>query len=242
MPVDQMTQFAALVQVTRESLVKAAPAAALADSRAVLSDYGRTKTLTPGLLPTLAAVAGNIGVQVKTHGTLRQVPAALVGDVRNDLYLASEVIRFIGKNEALPLDADTRAHLKAFKQQVDGATKFIPPWVKVVVAIALGLVTMVGWKRFVVTVGEKIGKTHLTYAQGASPELVAMFTIGAADVFGLPVSTTDVLSSGAAGTMAANRSDLQWSTIRKLLMACVLTLPAAIALSGGLCWLFVQLF
>lgn len=102
--------------------------------------------------------------------------------------------------------------------------------------------TMVGWKRIVVTVGEKIGKSHLTYAQGASAELVAMGTIGAADLFGLPVSTTHVLSSGVAGTMAANRSGLQWATIRNLLMAWVLTLPAAILLSGSLCGLFVNVF
>jgi hypothetical protein len=105
--------------------------------------------------------------------------------------------------------------------------------VKIAVAIALGLGTMVGWKRIVRTVGEKIGKTHLTYAQGASAELVAMVTIGAADAFGLPVSTTHVLSSGVAGTMAANRAGLQWSTIRNLLLAWVLTLPMAIALSAA---------
>ena len=113
---------------------------------------------------------------------------------------------------------------------------------KVVVAIALGLGTMIGWKRIVVTVGEKIGKTHRTYAQGASAELVAMMTIGAADMYGLPVSTTHVLSSGVAGTMAANKSGLQMSTIRNLLMAWVLTLPAAIMLSASLYWVFVQLF
>jgi inorganic phosphate transporter, PiT family len=121
---------------------------------------------------------------------------------------------------------------------LDASTKFIPLWVKIAVAIALGLGTMIGWKRIVVTVGEKIGKTHLTYAQGASAELVAMSTIAAADVFGLPVSTTHVLSSGIAGTMAANRSGLQGSTVRNLLMAWVLTLPAAILLSGGLYFLF----
>ncbi len=75
---------------------------------------------------------------------------------------------------------------------------------------------MIGWKRIVVTVGERIGKTHLTYAQGASAELVAMVTIGAADMYGLPVSTTHVLSSGVAGTMVANRSGLQWATVRNL--------------------------
>jgi len=94
----------------------------------------------------------------------------------------------------------------------------------------------------VVTVGEKIGKTHLTYAQGASAELVAAATIGAADMFGLPVSTTHVLSSGVAGTMAANGSGLQMATIRNLLMAWVLTLPAAIFISGSLYVIFARLF
>jgi PiT family inorganic phosphate transporter len=101
---------------------------------------------------------------------------------------------------------------------------------------------MVGWKRIVVTIGEKIGKTHLTYAQGACAELVAMSTIAAADMFGLPVSTTHVLSSGVAGTMAANRSGLQMSTLRNLAMAWVLTLPVAILLSGGLYWILRQIF
>jgi PiT family inorganic phosphate transporter len=100
---------------------------------------------------------------------------------------------------------------------------------------------MVGWKRIVVTVGSKIGKDHLTYAQGAAAEITAMFTIGAADWFGMPVSTTHVLSSGVAGTMAANRSGLQWGTVRNLAMAWVLTLPASILLSGFLFWLFRQI-
>jgi phosphate/sulfate permease len=110
------------------------------------------------------------------------------------------------------------------------------------VAIALGLGTMVGWKRIVVTVGEKIGKDHLTYAQGASAELVAMGTIAAAVMYGLPVSTTHILTSGVAGTMAANGSGLQWGTIKSLAMAWVLTLPAAIMLSGSLFALFIHLF
>ena len=125
---------------------------------------------------------------------------------------------------------------------LDNATRFIPFWVKVAVAIALGLGTMVGWKRIVITVGEKIGKSHMTYAQGASAELVAAATIAAADVYGLPVSTTHVLSSGVAGTMAANGSGLQWSTVRNMLMAWVLTLPVSICLSFVLFVIFRQLF
>ncbi|HEX3141776.1 MAG TPA: inorganic phosphate transporter, partial [Rhizobacter sp.] len=242
MPVDQATQFAAVAHVTRESLQRAAPGPLPAEPRAVLSDYVRTRELRPEVLPALAAIAGSIGDQVREHGSLAKLPADLVPNVRNDMYLASETIRFASKNEQLKLDAATRDNLNTFKKLIDAATKFIPLWVKVAVAIALGLGTMVGWKRIVVTVGEKIGKTHLTYAQGASAELVAMTTIGAADIFGLPVSTTHVLSSGVAGTMAANGSGLQMTTIRNLLMAWVLTLPAAILLSGSLYWLFTHLF
>jgi PiT family inorganic phosphate transporter len=93
-----------------------------------------------------------------------------------------------------------------------------------------------------VTVGEKIGKTHLTYGQGASAEMVAALTIGAADVLGLPVSTTHVLSSGIAGTMAANGSGLQWATLRSIAMAWVLTLPCAMAISATLFYIFVHVF
>lgn len=100
--------------------------------------------------------------------------------------------------------------------------------------------TMIGWKRIVVTVGEKIGKSHLTYAQGASAELVAMITIGMAVKYGLPVSTTHVLSSGVAGTMAANKSGLQMETLRNLLLAWVLTLPVCVFL-GSLLFAFGNL-
>ena len=113
---------------------------------------------------------------------------------------------------------------------------------KIAVAIALGLGTMIGWKRIVVTVGEKIGKTHLTYAQGACAEITAAATIAAADGYGLPVSTTHVLSSGVAGAMAANGSGLQVATIRNMVMAWVLTLPVAIVLSGSLYVIFSRLF
>jgi PiT family inorganic phosphate transporter len=242
MPVDHMTQFVAVAQVTEQGLLKNAPAPAHADPRATLSEYVRTKQFKTEVVSALANVVGSIGEQVRQHGSLARVPTEAVANVRNDMYLASEAIRFLDKSEAVKLDADTKSSLKAFKKEIDDATKFIPLWVKVAVAIALGLGTMVGWKRIVVTVGEKIGKSHLTYAQGASAELVAMATIGAADVFGLPVSTTHVLSSGVAGAMAANRSGLQMSTIRSLAMAWVLTLPAAIILSGSLYWLFVHLF
>jgi PiT family inorganic phosphate transporter len=184
----------------------------------------------------------DISKQIEEYGSLAKVPAAVVGNTRNDMYLASEAIRFLMKDKENDLSKEQVASLNAYKGSLDAATKFIPDWVKIAVAIALGLGTMVGWKRIVVTVGEKIGKTHLTYAQGASAELVAAATIGAADVFGLPVSTTHVLSSGVAGTMAANGSGLQMATIRNLLMAWVLTLPCAIALSATLYFIFARIF
>ncbi len=113
-------------------------------------------------------------------------------------------------------------------------TKYIPTWVKVAVSLALGFGTMIGWKRIVVTVGEKIGKSHLTYAQGAAAEIVAASTIGIADYGGFPVSTTHVLSSGIAGTMAANRSGLQKETLISILLAWVLTLPVCVFLGATL--------
>lgn len=173
---------------------------------------------------------------------MASIPADAVSNTRNDMYLASEALRFLMKDKENSLSKPEVAVLNTYKKELDSATRFIPIWVKVAVAIALGLGTMIGWKRIVVTVGEKIGKSHLTYAQGASAELVAAGTIAAADVYGLPVSTTHVLSSGVAGTMAANGSGLQMATVRNLLMAWVLTLPCAIALSAGLYMLFLNIF
>jgi inorganic phosphate transporter, PiT family len=241
MPVSQVTRFAAVAVVTQQSLLKSTTTPAPANPRQVITDYVRTKTLNDSVVPAVAALVGSIGEQVKVYGTFSKVPAADVKNVRNDMYLTSEGISALTKSK-VAFDADAKKNLAEFKKEIDAATKFIPLWVKVAVAIALGLGTMVGWKRIVRTVGEKIGKTHLTYAQGASAELVAMATIGAADVFGMPVSTTHVLSSGVAGTMVANRSGLQGSTVRNLLMAWVLTLPVAIILSGSLYWLFSRLF
>ena len=234
-----MTPFVAMATTTQHSLDQYAQGAAPADSRATLSNYVRTHKYDDSVVPALATITGSIAEQVNASGTFARMPAANVTNVRNDMYLTSEAIRLFDKDpHSKALDPQTRANVAAFKKEMDDATKFIPLWVKVAVAIALGLGTMVGWKRIVVTIGEKIGKTHLTYAQGASAELVAMSTIAAADMFGLPVSTTHVLSSGVAGAMAANRSGLQWGTLRNLLMAWVLTLPAAILLAATLYWIF----
>jgi inorganic phosphate transporter, PiT family len=217
-------------------------AAPVAHPRATVEDYVRTRQLTPETLPALQQLTDLIGNQVSASGSMGAVPQDIVDNVRNNMYVTSEAIRLMEKSKQPAFSDDDLKVIDNFKKQVDHATKFIPTWVKVAVAIALGLGTMVGWKRIVVTVGEKIGKQHLTYGQGASAEVVAMLTIGAADVYGLPVSTTHVLSSGVAGTMAANGSGLQWSTVRSLLLAWVLTLPVSIALSAGLYWVFRHLF
>ena len=198
--------------------------------------------MTEGTYVSLAALMKEISTQVGEYGSIAKIPANAVANTRNDMYLVSEGLRFLMKDKENGLTKPEVAALNAYKGELDSATRFIPTWVKVAVAIALGLGTMVGWKRIVVTVGEKIGKSHLTYAQGAAAELVAAATIAAADGYGLPVSTTHVLSSGVAGTMAANGSGLQWATIRNLAMAWVLTLPVAIMLSGTLYILFVNIF
>jgi len=213
-----------------------------ADPRKDIIDAVRTRTVTPQAVSALRLMTGDIQRQVAEYGALDKVPAEKTSNVRNEMYLASEMLSRMVKSGQPAFTAAELADLKTYKTSIDNATKFIPTWVKVAVAIALGLGTMIGWKRIVVTVGEKIGKTHLTYGQGAAAEIIAMATIGAADTWGWPVSTTHVLSSGVAGTMAANRSGLQWSTILSMLLAWVLTLPAAIMLSGTLFWIFRQTF
>jgi inorganic phosphate transporter, PiT family len=210
------------------------------DPRSELTEYLRTKKLQPDTLTALRENIRDLEGDVQAYGDYRHVPASQQTNVRNDMYVTSETLRVMAKTKAVTFTKEEQAALDNYKAKVDKATKFIPSWVKVAVALALGLGTMVGWKRIVVTVGEKIGKEHLTYAQGATAELVAMGTIFAADNFGLPVSTTHVLSSGVAGTMAANKSGLQLSTIRNIAAAWVFTLPAAALLSGTLFWLFSQ--
>jgi PiT family inorganic phosphate transporter len=235
-----------------------------ADSIASLSKDAQTISFqmdrhAPGVaMAGYQAASDDVSAYLKTTGTVQDRTYAAIGTkcreisemlngktslgelnpdqrkiLRSDLYLTSEGMGKLLKQHKLsdPAEIESTA---AIKKHMDKLTKFIPPWVKFAVALALGLGTMIGWKRIVVTVGEKIGKTHLTYAQGAAAELVAMGTILAADNLGLPVSTTHVLSSGVAGTMAANHSGLQMETLRNLLMAWVLTLPVTVLLGAGI--------
>ena len=214
----------------------------IGNPRPAVTSYVAQRQINEGTFPSLAVLVREISNQVTQYGSLAKFPSEAVGNTRNDMYLVSEAIRYLMKDKEADLSADEVKILNSYKGSLDNATKFIPNWVKIAVAIALGLGTMVGWKRIVVTVGEKIGKTHLTYAQGACAEITAAATIAAADGYGLPVSTTHVLSSGIAGTMAANGSGLQWSTVRNIAMAWLLTLPIAMMLAGFLYFTFANIF
>jgi PiT family inorganic phosphate transporter len=188
-------------------------------------------TFSDQVYPALMQKNDEISKTLANHKSLADLPENQRTVLRNEIYSTSETIGKLSKSHKLS-DGEAGT-LMQYKTALDKTTKFIPMWVKFAVAIALGLGTMIGWKRIVVTVGEKIGKSHLTYAQGASAEMVAMITIGLADTYGLPVSTTHVLSSGVAGAMAANKSGLQMATLRNLLLAWVLTLPVCVFLGAG---------
>jgi PiT family inorganic phosphate transporter len=236
----QQTQdFVAVSTQTANMLTSyISPSAVVGDARDDLTDYIRTKQFNANTMLALREMINGIGTEMALYKELKAVPQDRVRNFRNDMYVVSEALRLMKKTGEPKFSQADTAVIANYKKHIDNATKFIPTWVKVAVALALGLGTMIGWKRIVVTVGEKIGKDHLTYAQGAAAEITAMATIGAADGFGLPVSTTHVLSSGVAGTMSANHSGLQWGTVRNLLMAWVLTLPASIVLAAFLFWAF----
>jgi PiT family inorganic phosphate transporter len=239
----QQTQdFAAVSTQTAETLGRyVLPAAVVGDSRDEVTDYIRTKNFTPNTMLAMRQLVNEISTEMAMYKDLKAVPQDKVPNFRNDMYVVSEGLRLMQKSGKPQFSTADAAVLSNYKTHIDNATKFIPNWVKVAVALALGMGTMIGWKRIVVTVGEKIGKDHLTYGQGAAAEITAMLTIGAADWFGLPVSTTHVLSSGVAGTMAANHTGLQWGTVRNLAMAWVLTLPVSMILSATLFWAFRSL-
>jgi low-affinity inorganic phosphate transporter len=156
-------------------------------------------------------------------------------EVRRYLLCLDDTARKVGK---LPdLAPREKSDLEKLRKDLTATTEYAPFWVIFAVALALGIGTMVGWKRVVLTIGEKIGKQGMTYAQGMSAQITTTLAIGLANVWALPVSTTHILSSGVAGTMIANKSGLQGGTVRNILLAWVLTLPATVALSAGLFWL-----
>lgn len=196
-----------------------------------LMDYLETEgTFSDKVFPALAEKNAEIAGTLAQHKKLAELTTEERVQLRTEIFLTSGTIAKL--NATGKISGDDSAKLMKYKAALDKTIKFIPVWVKLSVALALGVGTMIGWKRVVVTIGEKIGKSHLTYAQGASAEMIAMITVGLASRFGLPVSTTHVLSSGVAGTMAANRSGLQRATLRNIVLAWVLTLPACIFLGA----------
>ncbi|KQE37469.1 inorganic phosphate transporter [Acinetobacter nosocomialis] len=210
-------------------------------AREVLTKYIQTKQQTPEVVPALASMTDHLGARVSSYSDLKDIPEAAISEIRNDMYLSTTTFKRLDKADALPkMDDSQKKLVKDYRGSLDSFLQYIPNWVKVAVALALGLGTMVGWKRIVVTVGERIGKNHMTYGQGMSAELIAMSTIAAADGLGMPVSTTHVLNSAVAGTMVANKSGLNFNTIKTILSAWIFTLPATICLSGGLYWLFLK--
>ena len=212
-------------------------------ARAVITKYIQTKEITPEVIPALASLTDHLGEKVASYSNIKDVPEAQVSEFRNDMYLSTTAFKRLDKAESLPaMSAAQEKTVDKYRDNLDSFLQYIPTWVKVAVALALGLGTMVGWKRIVVTVGERIGKEHMTYGQGMSAELVAMSTIAAADGFGMPVSTTHVLNSAVAGTMVANKSGLNFQMVKTILSAWVFTLPATICLSGGLYWILLKVF
>ena len=218
-----------------QPILAKAPATGSFDDAAAdahLSRYLTTGKPDRATIPALAFKNDSVGAMLAGIKSVDDLSAAQRSRLRRDIYLIDGAIgRLIKTN--LVNDAEAAA-LDNLRAEFEPLTNHIPLWVKIAVAVALGLGTMVGWKRIVVTIGEKIGKSHLTYAQGASAELVAMGTIGFADSMGVPVSTTHVLASGIAGTMFANRSGLQRDTLRNILLAWVLTVPACMLLGSVL--------
>ncbi|MBJ6122778.1 inorganic phosphate transporter [Sphingomonas mollis] len=213
-------------------------------ARAALTDALRDRHVEGArTFAGLATLSDDVSDRIASYGSLRKVPAAATPNLRNDMYLVLDAAALVQKDEATRarMSAADLDAVHAHAERLQQGTRYIPGWVKVAVALALGLGTMVGWKRIVVTVGERIGKSHLTYGMGASAELVAASTILLAERFGMPVSTTHILSSGVAGASVANGAGLQRRTVRNMALAWVLTLPAAMALSGLLYWLLLTI-
>ncbi len=206
-------------------------------------ESGRLASTVDMAVPTTPAGTvltdlGEIRAALNGKESIRDIPPDARFDVRSRIMRVDNELAALEKSGEATLAPDKLAAIQKDRKTLRASIDYAPGWVIGLIALSLGVGTMIGWKRIVVTVGEKIGKTHLTYAQGASAEIVAMTTIGLSGSFGMPVSTTHVLSSGIAGTMLAQKSGLQGSTVRNIALAWVLTLPAATLLAGGLFLLF----
>lgn len=192
-----------------------------------------SKLMTSRLLASVASLP-----------SVSNIPAHERFIIRKDIMLLNSGVKSVLAKEELRISAADNKILNDNLKALRKITDYSPRWVIVMIALSLGLGTMIGWKRIVKTIGEKIGKEHLTYAQGASAELVASTTIGLSTWFGLPVSTTHVLSSGIAGSMVASKGikNLQADTVRNILLAWLLTLPVVMVMAGTLFLIFRSVF
>jgi PiT family inorganic phosphate transporter len=197
-----------------------------------------TSSSAPSLFATLKENLHAIQAKLAGKSSVEEIPKHERFEIRKNILLVTDAFNKLEKNKQLNLPEETMANLKAKLKVLRNITEYAPTWVIMAIALSLGIGTMIGWKRIVVTVGEKIGKSHLTYSQGAAAEMVAMSTIGLSSFLGLPVSTTHVLSSGVAGTMVAQKSGIQADVVKKIALAWVLTLPVSMLLSGSLFLLF----
>jgi PiT family inorganic phosphate transporter len=212
-------------------------------ARVILTSAARDRRLDGAkTFASMATISRDVTRRIQTYGSLREVPAAATPNLRNDMYLVLDASKLVSTDAGMQgrMSVADMDKIKAHATFLEQGTRYIPRWVKLTVALALGLGTMVGWKRIVATVGERIGQTHLTYGMGASAELVAASTILLAERFGLPVSTTHILSSGVAGAAVANRAGLQRRTVRNMVVAWILTLPAAMLIAGSLYWVLLH--
>ena len=210
--------------------VPGAPALGAATAEQRLDHYADTGRYNADVLPALAMKNDAIVATLSRIASLRDLTAAERSQLRSDVYLVDVSVDHLMRSNTVG-DADAAA-LDEYRDTLLPLAQYLPLWVKAAVALALGLGTMIGWRRIVTTIGEKIGKSGLSYAQGATAELVTMTTIGFAGVIGVPVSTTHTLTSSVAGTMFANRSGLQGDTVRNILIAWVLTVPACVLLGS----------
>ncbi|CAK7192587.1 Low-affinity inorganic phosphate transporter 1 [Commensalibacter sp. Nvir] len=212
----------------------------LNQSRIILTQTIQKNHLLKDTVPAMRTVLKAVEKDLEHKSTFKEIPLANQTNLRNNLYLLNQNLAHFARIETLSKEESET--LNDFEKDIVNAIQFIPPWVKVVVAIALGLGTMVGWKRIVVTVGQKIGKQEMSYGQGAVAETVAMTMIQMGNQFHMPISTTHVVTSAIAGTSLGRGLGIQWRTIRNMATAWVLTLPVSILLSGAFFWLFLHCF
>jgi low-affinity inorganic phosphate transporter len=212
----------------------------LADQIDFSQTQGTLKTEEKCQIKNALISTSSLATQLKNVSDYKNLAVDNRREVRRILLCIDDNAKKIAKVSGLP--KGDKEELGKLRQEITATTEFAPYWAIVAVALALGLGTMTGWRRVVKTVGEKIGKTGMTYSQGMSAQITAATAIGIASMTGMPVSTTHVLSSAVAGTMVANKSGLQFSTIKTILLAWVLTLPATILLAGGLFYSGVKIF